>query len=288
MFLKKFVIGTLFLLVLVSVFSCTEEGALVQSQQEKEYPNLFKAPVSDMTPREVGIAHGEIVNIFMNNLFNKELVNNKELKEEFLKNNGTDDKTFKRVFIESVNQYFAERDMNIRMDIKDFSELLCQFNKKESFIDLNSDNEVQVENVEICLKHLESVGLINTETRQICQAQLSRMEKYGSFETVPNRALLTVSDDEYKKAEFAGKVFIEIAINSVETWSNLPENIEISDPELGAWYDWFRSSEKIKAICVVVSDVAGGAIGTAATGGNPYGTLVGAGLASAGYAAWAY
>ena len=289
MLYRKILTGILFSLILVLVFSCTEEGTIVQGQREEQYVSLFEVSDLEMTPQEIGSAHGEIVNIFVDNLFNKELVCNRDLKKEFIKNNGTDTKTFKKVFIKSVNQYFSERNINVRMTKNDFSKLIEQFNCNNcNFVNLGSRKGDQLEKVNFYLEHLESEKLINADTRQICQTQLSRIEEhYVSFKDLSNRSLLTVSDNEYKRAEFPGKVFMEVAINSAETWSALSDSVGINDPELGSWWDWFRDGGKKIAICAVASDAVGGIIGTAATGGNAYAGYVGAAAASAGYLTWA-
>jgi len=263
--------------------SCDRENAAIQPEEEIRYVSLSESPAdAEVTAVQVGQSHGDLVMIFMDKLFNKTL-KDPTAKSRFLANNGVDASTFKAVFIESVNQYFQSEGKYIRMTDQDYIYLA----KNVPYFRSGSPEEVRAQ-----LQRLNEQGCLSDRALAQVIAEVQRIEQAVANQCLPveNAEVLLAPPVPYgPEGEFDMQVFNEIAINSVQTWSVLMEDSDwIDDPELRDWWDWFRASEKGRAIGAILADGIGGIAFCLLSAGNPIWTAVGAVASSVMFCAWAY
>jgi len=281
MFSKKLIIVLLGLLFL---FSCSQESAFVASP-EKGQISISETPIDQgVTAREIGTAHGNLVKIFMNNLFNDAL-QDPAAKARFLANNGVDSQTFKTVFIKSVNEYFVLEGKNVRMTEGDYVYLEANVPRFRT----GSSAEIRAR-----LRSFHEQGRLSDHALAQVIAGVDRIDQAVSKQGLPieDAQVLLAPPTPYGPngpEEFDVQVFNAIAVNSAQTWSELMADTDwINDAELVGWWHWFRDSEKGRAIGTIAADAVGGIAFCVLSGGNPIWTLVGGAGASIVFANWAY
>jgi hypothetical protein len=104
------------------------------------------------------------------------------------------------------------------------------------------------------------------------------------------RAILSAPPETGAPVDYNEAVFVQVCINSAETWSILDKGSWIEDPALKSWWDWLITTEKGKTIGALLADGIGGIICTALSGGNPYWGIAGGILTSVAvaFASWIY